>query len=125
MRPQGAGGALAAIAVGAILTYAVSFTISGVSIRTAGVIIMIVGAVALGILLVRFVSGSRHPGRPRHPQNTPGPSADGVYRQQPVRGAPPIAATQISTGIYTVPEQRANQPLDGEEGYRAPGTLRH
>src|SRR5581483_8811175 len=59
MRPQGAAGALAAIAVGATLTYAVSFTISGISIHTVGVIIMLAGVAALAILLVRALSELR------------------------------------------------------------------
>jgi high-affinity Fe2+/Pb2+ permease len=59
MRPQGVVGALVAIAVGAILTYAVTFTVSGISIHTVGVIIMLAGVAALAILLVRAASASR------------------------------------------------------------------
>jgi len=123
MRPQAVAGAL--VAIGAILAYAVGFTVSGISIHTVGVIIMLVGAIALGILLVRPVAASRRPVQPRHRRNTPDPSADGVYPQDPVRGAPPLTATRISADGYTAAERRNGQPLDGEEGYRRPGTPAH
>jgi len=125
MRPQGVAGALVVVAIGAILTYTVSFTISGISIHTVGVIIMLFGAIGLGILLVRSVATSRRPVKPRQRQNMPDPSADGVYRQDPVRGAPPLAATRTSADAYTAAEQWAGQPLNGEEGYRRPETPRH
>jgi hypothetical protein len=124
VRPQGVAGALFAVAIGAILTYAVSFTVSGVSIHTVGVIIMAVGAVALAILLVRSMTTSRRPVESRRPLAEPGPSADRVYRQDPVHGAPPVAATRISTEVYTAPEQRADQPLYSREAYPGSGTPR-
>jgi hypothetical protein len=120
MRSQGFGGALFAIAVGAILTYAVSFTISGISIHIVGVIIMVVGAVALAILLIRAVSGSRRRSRPV--QIRPGLGADGSYAQDPARVAAPVAATRVTTEVYPPPGQRAAQSPGGTEGYRAPGT---
>ena len=61
---MGIGVSLILIAVGAILTWAVNATVSGLNINTVGVILMVVGAVGL-ILSVMFwsswggVSGSR------------------------------------------------------------------
>lgn len=45
------GGSLLLIAVGAILTFAVTATVNGVDVATVGVILMIVGAVGLLITL--------------------------------------------------------------------------
>jgi hypothetical protein len=112
MRPQGVVGALAAITVGAILTYAVSFTASGINIHTVGVIIMLAGAAALVILLVRAVGGRR------------GPSSDGGYPQDPLRGAPPVAATRIPTDVYGPPARQAEEPLPNAGLYRTHGTPR-
>ncbi len=120
MRPQGVAGALFAIAVGAILRYAVSFTFSGINIHIVGVIIMVVGAVALAILLIRAVSASRRRSRPVPVQ--PGLSTDGSYPQDPPRAPAPVAATRISTEFYPQPGQRAAQSPRDTEGYRAPGT---
>jgi hypothetical protein len=106
MRPQGVVGALVAIAIGAILTYAVSFTMSGISIHTVGVIIMIVGVVALAILLVRAVTGPR--GRAPFVQS---PSPEANYPQDLQRGTPPVAVTRVSTDVYGTAEQRqAGEP---------------
>ena len=61
---MGIGVSLILIAVGAVLTWAVNATVSGLNINTVGVILMVVGAVGL-ILSVMFwsswggVSGSR------------------------------------------------------------------
>ncbi len=49
------------IAVGAILRYAVTASVSGISIHTVGLILMIVGAVGLAISLF-YMIGAR-PGR--------------------------------------------------------------
>ena len=48
---MGVGTSIVLIAVGAILRFAVSVTTSGFSVHTIGVILMIVGAVALVISL--------------------------------------------------------------------------
>jgi predicted anti-sigma-YlaC factor YlaD len=101
MRPQGVVGALVAIAIGAILTYAVSFKMSGISIHTVGVIIMIVGVVALAILLVRAVTGPR-----RRVQVMQSQSPEASYPQDLQRGTPPVAVTRVSTDVYGTPEQR-------------------
>jgi hypothetical protein len=127
MRPHGVVGALVAVAIGAILTYAVSFTVSGVSIHAVGVIIMLVGAVALAILLVRSVGGSHRRGQPR--QGPVGPVArpfqpiadpDGSYLQDPLGGVPPIAATHMTTEVNPMPGRQANQP-PATTTYRTPG----
>jgi high-affinity Fe2+/Pb2+ permease len=104
MRPQGAVGSLVAIAVGAILTYAVRFTISGISIHTVGVIIMLAGVAALAILLIRAVSASRRRDQARQAAIEAGPGPDANYPQDLVRGAPQVAATRISTETYRTPE---------------------
>jgi hypothetical protein len=65
------------IAVGAILRYAVTASVSGVSIHTVGLILMIVGAVGLVISLFYMISA--RPGGPvvrervveRDPYNEP------------------------------------------------------
>ncbi len=51
------GGSLALIAVGAVLSFAVSDRISGVDLYTAGLIFMVVGA--LGLLISLIVNGQR------------------------------------------------------------------
>jgi Domain of unknown function (DUF6458) len=53
------GASLFMIAVGAILRYAVSDSISGVDLPVIGLILMIVGIVGLVISLVMFAAGSR------------------------------------------------------------------
>ncbi|HEV3169923.1 MAG TPA: hypothetical protein VGZ32_06270 [Actinocrinis sp.] len=120
MRPQGAVGALVAIAVGAILTYAVSFTISGISIHTVGVIIMVVGMVALVILLIRTATASRRRDESRRSVIAPGPGVEMGYPQDSVRGTAPVAATRISTEVYGSPGQPAGQPPQDPQAYRAP-----
>jgi beta-lactamase regulating signal transducer with metallopeptidase domain len=65
------------IAVGAILRYAVTASVSGISIHTVGLILMIVGAVGLVISLFYMISA--RPGGPvvrervveRDPYNEP------------------------------------------------------
>jgi hypothetical protein len=51
------GGSLVLIAVGAVLSFAVSDRIEGVDLYTAGLIFMVVGA--LGLLISLIVSGQR------------------------------------------------------------------
>jgi beta-lactamase regulating signal transducer with metallopeptidase domain len=50
------GTSIFCIAVGAILRYAVTATVSGVSLTTIGLILMIVGAVGLVIALLYMLS---------------------------------------------------------------------
>lgn len=54
---MGIGVSIFLIAVGAILTFAVHASLSGVSIQTIGVILMVVGAI--GLLVTLLVWGPR------------------------------------------------------------------
>lgn len=54
---MGIGVSIFLIAVGAILTFAVHASLSGVSIQTIGVILMVVGA--LGLIVTLLVWGPR------------------------------------------------------------------
>jgi Flp pilus assembly protein protease CpaA len=54
---MGIGVSIFLIAVGAILTFAVHATVSGVSIQTIGVILMIAGA--LGLIVTMMIFGPR------------------------------------------------------------------
>ena len=53
---MGIGVSLVLIAVGAILTWAVNATVSGLNINTVGIILMIVGGVGLALSLVFWSS---------------------------------------------------------------------
>ena len=53
---MGIGVSLILIAVGAILTWAVNATVSGVDINTIGVILMIVGAIGIVLSLIFWSS---------------------------------------------------------------------
>ena len=53
------GTSLFLIAVGAILKYAVTASVSGVSLSTVGVILMVIGVVGLVISLFLLASGRR------------------------------------------------------------------
>ncbi|XVQ13064.1 DUF6458 family protein [Spirillospora sp. CA-255316] len=55
------GGGLALIIIGAILTYAVEFDISGVDIRVVGIILMVGGLAGLIIGIARLASARRRP----------------------------------------------------------------
>ena len=57
------GGSLALLAIGAVLSFAVSDRIEGVDLYTAGLIFMVVGA--LGLVISLIVSGQRRDDRPR------------------------------------------------------------
>lgn len=54
---MGIGVSIFLIAVGAILTFAIHATVSGVSIQTVGVILMVVGAI--GLLVTMLIWGPR------------------------------------------------------------------
>lgn len=47
------------IALGAILRYAVTFTISGIDVQTVGLILMIVGIIGLVITVAMMLLGQR------------------------------------------------------------------
>ena len=59
------GGSIFLVAVGAILRYAVTDSISGVNLATIGLILMIAGIVGLLISLFMFFSSRRDPYGPR------------------------------------------------------------
>jgi hypothetical protein len=62
------GSSIFLIAVGAILAFAVTATVAGVDIQTAGVILMVVGGLGLVIsLLEEMVWADRRRGRPADP----------------------------------------------------------
>ena len=73
------GGSIFLIAVGAILRYAVTDSLSGVDLATIGLILMIAGIVGLVIGLFMYANASRRPARapPRTTRrgSTPGTSA--------------------------------------------------
>ena len=56
---MGIGASIFLIAVGAILTFAVQASLSGVSIQTVGVILMIVGALGILVTLTIFAPRRR------------------------------------------------------------------
>ena len=58
---MGIGVSVFLIAVGAILTFAVNATVSGLDLSTVGVILMVVGAIGLATTLLIF--GGRGTGR--------------------------------------------------------------
>ena len=55
---MGIGVSIFLIALGAILTFAVNATVSGIDINTIGVILMVAGA--LGLIVTLLVWGPRH-----------------------------------------------------------------
>ena len=59
------GGSIFLIAVGAILRYAVTDSISGVDLQTIGLILMLAGAAGLLIGLFLLASSRRDSGGPR------------------------------------------------------------
>jgi hypothetical protein len=68
---MGIGVSLILIAAGAILTWAVSATVSGIDIHTVGVILLIIGVVGLAISLVFWSSwGAGAPGARRRTTTT-------------------------------------------------------
>ena len=61
---MGIGTSIFLIALGAILRFAVTATVSGVSIQTIGLILMVAGVVGLVLSLLFWTSvGSWYPGR--------------------------------------------------------------
>ena len=66
------GGAIAMIAIGAVLSFAVRDAVPGVNLTTVGYILMVVGA--LGIVLTMAMTGRREPRDPRR-DDVPPPAA--------------------------------------------------
>jgi hypothetical protein len=73
---MGVGVSILLIAAGAILTWAVTATVSGVSIHTVGVILLVVGIVGLVISMVFWSSWGGFGGTRRRTivEDGPGPS---------------------------------------------------
>lgn len=57
---MGIGVAVVLIAIGAILTFAVHATVTGISIATVGIILMIAGAIGLVVTLAIFAPRRRN-----------------------------------------------------------------
>lgn len=66
LRAMTIGASLFLIALGAILTFAVTASVAGIDINTVGLILMIVGALGL-ILGLLFAGRRRYPGEPIDP----------------------------------------------------------
>lgn len=64
------GTSIALIAIGAILKFAVSFSITGIDINIVGLILMIVGVLGLAISLVMMIVGGGGP-RPGDHRDAP------------------------------------------------------
>jgi Domain of unknown function (DUF6458) len=62
---MGLGVSLLLIAVGAILTWAVNASVSGLELQTIGVILMVVGALGLALSMIFWSSWGRVPGERR------------------------------------------------------------
>jgi hypothetical protein len=69
------GASLFMVAVGAILRYAVSDAVKGVSLPTIGLILMIIGIVGLAISLFMYFAGTRRTAPPPR-YGEPDPYAD-------------------------------------------------
>jgi hypothetical protein len=66
------GGSIFLIAVGAILRYAVTVTVSGISLHTVGLILMIAGIIGLVVGLFMYASARRTTyGGPHYPDRDP------------------------------------------------------
>jgi hypothetical protein len=66
------GASLFLIAVGAILHFAVTATLSGIDIQTVGTILMIIGVLGFAISLAMYMASRRaRPGPPPPPASTP------------------------------------------------------
>ncbi len=59
------GTSIALIAIGAILKFAVSFSITGIDINIVGLILMIVGILGLALSVVMMIAGGPRRGDPR------------------------------------------------------------
>ncbi len=60
MRTTGIGGSLALLALGAILAFAVTVETSGFDINTAGIIMMIVGAIGIVATIAMSSTSTEH-----------------------------------------------------------------
>ncbi len=67
------GGSLILIAIGAILKWAVTATVSGFDIQTAGTVIFIIGLVGLPVALMYSFWWTQRVSRPMRPPPPPAP----------------------------------------------------
>ena len=70
------GGSLFLLAIGAILRYAVTESISGIDLQTVGLILMIVGIIGLVLSIAWMIASTNRSSRPvardpRDPRNPP------------------------------------------------------
>jgi uncharacterized protein DUF6458 len=73
------GLSLILVAIGAVLTWAVNATVSGVDIKVVGVILMVVGAIGI-ILSLLTLESLRGPGGTRRRDVVTGPNGDQTVR---------------------------------------------
>jgi uncharacterized membrane protein len=127
VRPQGIVGALFAIAVGAVLAYAVNYTAVGINIHLVGGIIMVVGLVALVVFVGWAVADARRRGRAERRRVMvvqPTPVVEQRYAQSAPQAVVPVApATGMPAG-YLVSERRAEQVVIAPDLYRTTETER-
>jgi Domain of unknown function (DUF6458) len=74
------GLSLILLAAGAILTWGVTATVSGVNIHVVGVILMVVGALGIVLSLIAMSSAGGGPGSVRRRDVVTGPSGDQTVR---------------------------------------------
>jgi Domain of unknown function (DUF6458) len=74
------GLSLVLLAAGAILTWAVTATVSGVNIHVVGVILMVVGALGIVLSLIALSSAGGSPGSVRRRDVVTAPSGDQTVR---------------------------------------------
>lgn len=120
-------GALFTIAVGAVLTYAVHFTVVGVNIHIVGIIVMLAGVAALVAIVVRAVGESQRRNRSEDRQErmlrtrgrlfSRANGTDQVYVQNPTQTYASPAPTAGAADPYMVPEQRPNFAPRPTEAY--------
>src|SRR6266498_2654 len=104
--------ALFFIALGAILRFAVTATISGIDIQTLGLILMGVGVFGLALSLYRVVLAVSRRRRAR-----PGPALAGFVEQHPFAAGPSdptLVTEEIDSAHLLAPQAR---PFLGAEGY--------
>ena len=89
---MGIGGSILLIAIGAILTFALNVTVSGVDLDVVGWILMAAGVVGLVITLAMYGNGRRTTMSERRVYDPNNPAGGGVVEQQRTTddGPPPL-----------------------------------
>jgi hypothetical protein len=67
------------IAVGAILKFAVTYTLAGIDLQVVGVILMVAGVLGLILGLVLMANGNKQPPQPPAPPQGPYPPQPPQY----------------------------------------------